>query len=47
MEAGEAWARRRVYRLLVLDVFAGKARAGSFYGHLGYSEDSLSMVKEL
>lgn len=47
MEAGEAWARDRGYRLLTLDVFAGNARARSFYRSLGYGEDSLSMAKEL
>jgi GNAT superfamily N-acetyltransferase len=47
MEAGEAWARQRGYRVLAFDVFAGNARARSFYGRLGYGEDSLSMVKEL
>ena len=47
MEAGEAWARDRGYRLLTLDVFAGNGRARSFYRRLGYSEDSLSMAKEL
>jgi ribosomal protein S18 acetylase RimI-like enzyme len=47
MEAGEAWARGRGYRLLTLDVFAGNERARSFYRRLGYGEDSLSMAKEL
>lgn len=47
MEAGEAWARDRGYRLLTLDVFAGNARARAFYRRLGYGEDSLSMAKEL
>lgn len=47
MEAGEAWARDRGYRLLTLDVFAGNERARSFYRRLGYGEDSLSMAKEL
>ena len=47
MDAGETWARERGYRLLTLDVFAGNARARSFYQSLGYGEDSLSMAKEL
>jgi hypothetical protein len=46
-EAGEAWARQRGYRVLALAVFAGNARARSFYGRLVYSEGSLSMVKDL
>ena len=43
----EDWARGMGFRLLGLDVFANNLRARSFYGRLGYREDSLRLTKPL
>jgi GNAT superfamily N-acetyltransferase len=47
MASVEGWARGMGFRLLGLDVFANNLRARSFYGRLGYQEDSLRLTKPL
>lgn len=47
MQGVEDWARGKGFRLLGLDVFANNSRARSFYGKLGYQEDSLRLTKAL
>jgi ribosomal protein S18 acetylase RimI-like enzyme len=47
MGAGEAWARERGFDLLGLDVWATNDAALAFYRRLGYSVDSLTLVKRL
>ncbi len=47
MEAAEAWARARGYRLLTLNVFGDNVRARALYDRLGYRPDTTKMVKEL
>ena len=47
MEAGEAWARQKGYRLLALEVFAQNERACRFYEKLGYREEVRKYVKVL
>ena len=46
MEAAEAWTKAQGMRHLTLYVFAGNARARTFYARLGFKEDSLKLVKE-
>ena len=46
MEAAEAWTRAQGMRHLTLYVFAGNARARTFYARLGFEEDSLKLVKK-
>ena len=47
MDAAEAWARARGYRLLSLDVFADNRRAIDFYGRRGFKRETIRMVKPL
>jgi GNAT superfamily N-acetyltransferase len=47
MEAGEAWARGRGYRLLTLHVYARNARARKVYEKLGYAEEFIRCTKLL
>jgi ribosomal protein S18 acetylase RimI-like enzyme len=47
MRAGETWARDRDFNLLSLDVWATNDPAFAFYRQLGYSLDSLSLIKRL
>lgn len=47
MARAEVWARERGFRILALDVFASNTRARSFYQHLGYSEETLKLIKEI
>lgn len=45
--AAELWARDQGYTQLTLTVLAGNKRARDVYGHLGFEEDSVRMVKPL
>jgi ribosomal protein S18 acetylase RimI-like enzyme len=45
MTAGEAWARDRGLPALSLDVWSTNDRALAFYRRLGYSAESLCLVK--
>lgn len=45
MKAGEAWARDRGLPALSLDVWSTNKRALAFYRRLGYSAESLCLVK--
>jgi GNAT superfamily N-acetyltransferase len=47
MRAAEAWARKRGYRRLTLNVFDGNTRARAVYAHLGYEPETLKYVKFL
>ena len=47
MKAAEAWARERDFELLGLDVWSTNRAALGFYERLGYSVDSLTLVKRL
>jgi GNAT superfamily N-acetyltransferase len=47
MQAAEAWARGRGYRLLSLDVFADNRHAVDFYRRSGFVTESLRLVKPL
>jgi GNAT superfamily N-acetyltransferase len=47
LAAAENWARGRGYRLLSLKVFGENARAKRIYEEIGYSTDTIKMVKEL
>lgn len=47
MKAGEAWARDRGLPALSLDVWSTNERALAFYRRLGYSAESLSLVKQV
>ncbi|MGH2916641.1 MAG: GNAT family N-acetyltransferase [Solirubrobacteraceae bacterium] len=47
MEAAEMWARDRGFDLLSLDVWSTNDGALAFYRRLGYSVDSLSLIKRL
>ena len=47
MQAGEAWARERGFAVLSLDVWSTNERALEFYGRLGYSAESLCLIKAL
>ena len=47
MAAGEAWARERGHRLLVLYAFAQNSRAREIYEKLGFGEEMVRYVKEL
>ena len=47
MEAAEAWTKEQGMRHLTLYVFAGNARARTFYARLGFEEDSLKLIKNL
>jgi GNAT superfamily N-acetyltransferase len=45
--AAEAWARDQGYTQLTLTVLGGNRHARDVYGHLGFEEDSIRMVKPL
>lgn len=45
--AAESWARDHGYHLIALDTGAANARARDFYGHLGYQEEQVTLVKLL
>jgi ribosomal protein S18 acetylase RimI-like enzyme len=47
MAAGEAWARDRGFDLLSLDVWSTNDAALAFYRRLGYTIDSLALIKRL
>lgn len=47
MRAGEAWARERGLPAVTLDVWSTNTRALAFYRRLGYSPESLSLIKTL
>ncbi len=47
IEAGDAWARGRGYRLLTLNVFTENQHARAVYRRLGYGEDTIRYVKPL
>lgn len=47
MEAAEAWARDRGFDRLSLDVWSTNDAALAFYRHLGYTIDSLVLIKRL
>jgi GNAT superfamily N-acetyltransferase len=47
MNAAEDWARERGYLKLTLNVFAGNARARSFYERLGYQVEIVRYTKGL
>jgi ribosomal protein S18 acetylase RimI-like enzyme len=47
MRAGEHWARDRGLALLSLDVWSTNERALAFYERLGYSAESLCLIKAL
>jgi GNAT superfamily N-acetyltransferase len=47
MDAAEAWARGRGYRLLSLDVFADNRRAIDFYKRRGFKPETIRLVKPL
>ena len=47
MAAAEAWALDQGFDLLSLDVWSTNDAASAFYRHLGYSVDSLTLIKRL
>jgi ribosomal protein S18 acetylase RimI-like enzyme len=47
MADAEAWARRRGYRQVALNVFASNRRAIGMYEHLGYHPELIRYLKEL
>lgn len=47
MNAGEAWARERRLPAISLDVWSTNERALAFYRRLGYSVESLCLVKRV
>lgn len=47
MNAGEAWARDRGLPALSLNVWSTNERALAFYRRLGYSTESLCLVKRV
>lgn len=47
MDAGEAWARERGFRVLSLDVWSTNERALAFYQRLGYRAESFCLIKAL
>lgn len=47
MQAGEAWARTRGFRLLTLNVFVENTRAQKLYDRLGFEQDTLQYIKPL
>ena len=47
MRAGEAWARERGLPAISLDVWSTNERALAFYRCLGYSPESLCLLKRL
>ena len=47
MAAGEKWAREHGLPVLGLDAWSTNDRALGFYRHLGYSPESLTLIKQL
>jgi len=47
MEAAESWSRERGLPVLSLDVWATNDAAMAFYRRLGYSAESVCMIKQL
>lgn len=47
MEAAEAWARKRGYRRITLNVWTQNARAVGLYQHLGFRPETVHYLKEL
>jgi ribosomal protein S18 acetylase RimI-like enzyme len=47
MQAAEAWARERGFDVLSLDVWSTNDAALAFYRRLGYSVESLTLMKRL
>lgn len=47
MEAVNAWAGGRGYRLMLLDVFAANDRAQEFYARRGFRPDFIRMISEI
>lgn len=47
IRAAEAWARRRRYPLLTLNVFARNRHAREVYEHLGFQQDTIRYLKKL
>jgi GNAT superfamily N-acetyltransferase len=47
IDAAEAWARERRYRLLTLNVFDRNRHARDVYEHLGYRPETVKYVKLL
>ena len=47
MNAAEAWAKRRGYRRMTLNVFAQNERARQVYERLGYEPETVHYLKEI
>jgi ribosomal protein S18 acetylase RimI-like enzyme len=47
LTAAESWAHAQGFRAVELDTGAANDRARGFYGHLGYAEESVKLVKLL
>lgn len=47
IRAAEAWARRRRYPLLTLNVFAANQHARDVYDHAGFRPDTIRYIKPL
>lgn len=47
IRAAEAWARRRKYPILTLNVFDGNRHAREVYEHLGFRLDTVRYVKPI
>ena len=47
MRAAEAWARKRGFAVLSLDVWSTNERALAFYRRMGYRAESLCLIKPL
>jgi GNAT superfamily N-acetyltransferase len=47
IRAAEAWARRRKYPMLTLNVFDGNRHARDVYEHFGFQPDTIRYIKKL
>ena len=47
LAAAEQWAQSQGFRVIELDTGAANTRARGFYGHLGYDEEGIKLVKLL
>jgi GNAT superfamily N-acetyltransferase len=47
IRAAEAWARRRRYPTLTLNVFEGNRHARAVYEHFGFQPDTIRYIKKL
>jgi GNAT superfamily N-acetyltransferase len=47
IRAAEAWARRRRYPMLTLNVFEGNRHARDVYEHFGFQPDTIRYLKKL